>query len=145
MASRFRSVVWTLAIGALLAGCGQESGPWVAISGGGFVVNYSGGLYKPGAAQAYYGFSVKPLRRLPAGTVLEAQFEDPAGGPVFVDRKEVADQQTSYAFRSPYLKGIEVSHPYHAEIHVLEAGSHKLLASYGRSFTSKVDDAWLAK
>jgi hypothetical protein len=129
----------------MLAACGQESGPWVAFNGGGFVVNYSGGVYHAGSAGAYYGFNVKPLRGLPVGTVLEAQFEDPAGGPPFLDRKTVDGVRPSYSFRSPYVRGIAANHPYHVEIHVIAAGSNKLLASYGRTFSSTVDDAWLAK
>ena len=123
-----------------LAGCGQpETGPWLAFDGGGFVVNYSG---VPGA---YYGFNVKPLRRLPAGMVLEATMEDPAGGPAIVDRKTVGEPVLRYSFRTPYLHGIEAHHPYKVEVHVLETGTGKLLASYQNTFASTVDDAWLAK
>jgi len=121
-----------------LSGCGQESGPWLAFDGGGFVVNYSAGY-----AAAFYGFNVKPMRRLPAGTVLEAAFEDPAGPQPIVNRQVVGEPALRYSFRTPYLHGIVAKHPYRAEIRVLEAGSGKLLASYQAMFTSQVDDAWL--
>ena len=134
-----------LLISALLSACGQERGPWLAFNGGGFVVNYSSGVYRAGSAGAYYGFNVKPLRHLPPGTVLEAQFEDPSGGPAFTDRKDVTDPKPSYAFRSPYVRGIVANHPYAVELRVLEAGTRKLLATYARTYTSTVDDAWLAK
>jgi len=82
---------------------------------------------------------------LPLDAVLEAQFEDPSGGPAFIDSKTVTDSSTSYAFRSPYVKSIAANHPYHVEIHLYEAGTHKLLESRARTFTSTIDDAWLAK
>lgn len=133
-------------LGAALTACGgEESGPWLAFNGGGFVVNYSAGQYKSGAAGAYYGCNVKPLRHLPAGTVIEARFEDPAGGPPLVDSKVVDTQLVSYALRSPYVTGLVANHPYMVEVRVLEAGSHKLLGSYTHSYVSSVDDAWLAK
>jgi hypothetical protein len=140
-----RRLLGALLMSGLLAACGAESGPWLAFNGGGFVVNYSGGQYSAGRAGAYYGCNVKALRHLPAGTVIEARFEDPAGGPAFVDSKVVDAEQPAYAFRSPYVTGIVADHPYHVEVRVLEAGSHKLLGSYAHSFSSGIDDAWLAK
>ena len=130
-----------LAVPLALTGCGQqESGPWVTFDGGGFVVNYSGGY-----GAAFYGFNAKPLRRLPAGTVLEASFEDPAGGPPIIDKQQVTEPALRYSFRTPYLHGIVAHHPYKAEVHVLEAGTGKLLGSYQTNFVSQVDDAWLQK
>lgn len=134
----------TLAIGLLtclsLAACGPESGPWVAFDGGGFVVNYSAGL-----SAAFYGFNVKPLRRLPDGMVLEAEFEDPAGGKPIIVQEEVKGPSLRYSFRTPYLDGIEAKHPYRGEIHILEPVTHTRLASYSMTFTSQVDAAWLKK
>ena len=125
----------------MLGACSQqETGPWLAFDGGGFVVNYSGGY-----AAAFYGFNVKPLRRLPTGTVIEAVMEDPAGGPAIIDRKAVDGPALRYSFRTPYLHGIAANHPYIAEVRVLEAGTSKVLASYKAEFKSKVDDAWLQK
>ncbi len=140
MTGTFTRAIGVALTGLLLAACGQETGPWLAFDGGGFVVNYSGGF-----AAAYYGFNVKPQRRIPAGTILEAVFEAPAGAPPFIDRQEVKAPALRYSFRTPYIDGLEANHPYKAEIRVLESGTRKLLASYTTTFTSKYDDAWLKK
>jgi hypothetical protein len=66
----------------LLASCsGSESDdrPYLEFIGGGFIFNYR-------LAEADYGFVAKPVRRIPAGTILEAVFEDPNGGEPIVVR-----------------------------------------------------------
>ena len=124
----------------LFNGCGDDTGPYVELNGGGFVVNYSGGL-----SEAYYGFGAKPLRALPAGLVLEAEFENPAGGKPFIDSQIVTGPLLKYGFRSPYLKGIVANHPYKATLRVMKPGTREVIETYTQSFQSKFDDAWLAK
>ena len=125
-----------LALQLLLAGCGRETGPWVAFDGGGFVFNYR-------IAEASYGFNVKPLRRLPEGAVLEAEFEDPGGGkPIFV-REVVTGPALRYMFQTPPLTGIKAAKPYRAVIRVMAPGGDTILASYERKFVSDVDQSWL--
>lgn len=120
----------------MLVGCGNDTGPWLAFDGGSFVFNYR-------IAEASYGFNVRPLRKMPEGTVLEAQFEDPAGGPPLIVRQEVKGPALRYSFQTPALSGIKAGKPYHAAIRVLEAGTLKVLASYERIFKSDVDQSWL--
>ncbi len=55
----------------LLAACGEDANaPYLSFAGGGFIFNYRN-------AEAFYGFVAKPLRTLPEGGVIEAQFEVP--------------------------------------------------------------------
>ena len=140
MIARNILLVLTALVTLALAACDDQTGPYVELNGGGFVVNYSAGL-----SEAYYGFGVKPLRELPAGMVLEAEFEDPAGGPPFIDRQEVTGPLLKYGFRSPYLKGIIADHPYLATLRVLKPVTHEVIATLTKSYQSKFDDAWLAK
>ena len=123
-------------LGLLLAGCENNSGPWLAFDGGGFVFNYR-------TAQVFYGFNVRLLRTLANGTVLVAEFQDPAGGPDLVVRDMVRPNTDVYSFQSPALTGVEAHKPYKGTIKILEAGTNKLIASYERDFKSQVGQDWL--
>jgi hypothetical protein len=121
----------------VIAGCSpSDDTPWVTFAGGGFAFNYR-------LAEAYYGFNVRPLRPLPTGTVLEARFEDPAGGPELVVRETVREEKLTYGFRSPPLAGVRKNRPYKVEIRVLAADTGALLGSYGRTYSSEADQDWL--
>lgn len=135
MLERCRAAILVL-VALALAACGAEDGPWLAFDGGGFVFNYR-------TAEASYGFNVRPLRYLAPGTVLEAELENPAGGPPIVIDQEIRTPGLRYTFQSPPLTGIQAGKPYHASVSVLEAGSGKRLARYERAFTSQADQSWL--
>lgn len=122
-----------------LAGCGaSESGPWLDFAGGGFVVDYSMGA-------AYYGLVVKPLRHLPQGAVIEARFQDPAGGPDLVVAQSIDKQQLRYPFKSPSISGLRKGHAYKVEIRLLASQGGEVLGSYSRDFKSDVDQAAVAQ
>ena len=131
-----RTVLALLVIVALLAGCDDQDQPYVKFEGGGFMFNYR-------IAEAFYGFSLRPMRKLPAGPVLEAEFEDPSGGPAFHERQTVGEPKLRYLFRTPALKGIRANVPYRAKILVRQAGTGSLLATYERTFTSDADQSEL--
>lgn len=124
-----------LAAAAIMAACDDASKPYVEIEGGGFIFNYR-------IAEAFYGVSLRPMRRLEAGTVLEAEFENPAGGKPYVVRETVEGARLSYMLRTPALSGIEKDRPYRVEVRVL-AGDGRLLASYERTFKSDLDQSVL--
>lgn len=126
-----------LALTGAFAGCGESADqPWVAFEGGGFVFNYR-------IAEAYYGVNIRPMRRLPEGTVIEVHFEDPAGGPPIVSRFTVTKPELRYSVRTPGLTGIKAHRPYRVELRVLETGTGKLLGRYERSFASSADQSEL--
>ncbi len=61
-----------LAAALFLTACGEDpNAPYLNFAGGGFVFNYRN-------AEAFYGFVAKPVRTLPEGGSIEAQFEVPA-------------------------------------------------------------------
>jgi hypothetical protein len=129
------SLLMALAVGAIMAACDDASKPYVEIEGGGFIFNYR-------IAEAFYGVSLRPMRRLEVGTVLEAEFENPAGGKSYVVRETVDAARLSYMLRTPGLSGIEKDRPYRVEVRVL-AGDGRLLASYERTFKSDLDQSVL--
>ena len=144
---RVRPMIWSMqkvlnslaplaVVAVLLTGCGNETGPWLAFDGGGFVFNYR-------VAAVYYGFNVKPLRRFPEGMVLEAEFQDPAGGKPILVRQTVAGPKLRYSFQTDGLTNVRAHIPYKATIRVLEQGTGKVLESHDRTFTSSVDGTWL--
>ena len=120
----------------MLAGCDDDKGPYVAIEGGGFIFNYR-------IAEAFYGVSLRPERRLEAGTILEVRFDNPAGGDPIVLRETVKGSQLSYLFRTPALQGVRKDHPYRVVVRVLAAGDGKVLDTVERSYKSSVDQSIL--
>lgn len=125
-----------LLLGAL-AGCGDDPDrPYVEFLGGGFVFNYR-------LAEADYGFVIKPLRTFPPGTVLEALFEDPAGGPELPVRQTARSGMLQYTFRSPPVHGVVAGRPYRATLRLLDPETGAEFARYVHDYTSNVDQAVL--
>jgi hypothetical protein len=85
---------------------------------------------------------VKRLRRIPEGTIIEAQLENPAGGAPFVLREAAAWDRLEYVFRSPPVRGVRAERDYRVEVRLLEPGG-KVFASYARTFRSDVDQSVL--
>ena len=118
----------------LLTGCDEQKGPYLSFAGGGFVVNYRIG-------EMYYGFVAKPQRKLPEGSVIEARFEDPAGGPEIVVDTPARSGQLQYMFRTPPLKGVKKDKEYRVEMRLLDKPQGTVLASLSRSFHSSADQS----
>jgi hypothetical protein len=125
-----------LSFAFLLAGCGEDqNAPYLSFAGGGFVFNYRN-------AEAFYGFVAKPLRSLPEGSVIEAQFEVPGGAEPALDREKVVQGQVQYSFQSPNLTGIQPKRDYKAVMRLIDAQG-KEIARYERNFHTDVDQASL--
>ena len=116
---------------AALAACSEPSGPAMAIEGGGFIFNYR-------IAEVFYGVSVKPLRKFEPGTVLVAEFENPAGGAPFVVRETVAGPRLSYGLRTPGVEGVKAGRPYRVVVTVLSPGGTEF-GRLERTFKSDLD------
>ena len=118
-----------------LAACSdsaQEGEPYVEFAGGGFVFNYR-------LAEADYGFVARVRRRIPSGTVLEARFEDPAGGAPLVVTQTARWGRVEYVFRSPPVRGVEAGREYRVELRLLEPGTGRLLGAQARTFRAELD------
>jgi len=120
----------------LLIGCDGDKGPYLSFAGGGFVFNYR-------IAEVYYGFVLKPERKLPEGSVIEARFEDPAGGPDIVIAAPARSGQLQYMFRTPAVKGVRKDKDYRVEVRLLDKPQGTALASMSRSFRSTADQSEL--
>jgi len=119
-----------------LAACSNEDGPYVEIQGGGFIFNIR-------EAEAYYGLTLRPLRRLVDGTVIEVDFEDPAGGPDIAVKETVMGSRLNYTFRTPGLAGIRKNKDYRAVVLVKSPKAGEVLARYEKTFRSDVDQSVL--
>jgi hypothetical protein len=108
--------------------------PYLRILGGGFIFNYR-------VADAYYGFTALVQRPLPTGTLVEAAFDDPAGGaPLMVRQRMGGPEMTRFSMRSPPVRGVEAGKPYHVEIRILDREERRLLWSHGMDFASQIGD-----
>ena len=131
-----RAIVPLLAAVALLAGCKEDaSQPYLAYAGGGFVFNYR-------TADHYSGFVAKPVRPLPDGAIVEAEFEMPGDANKFVAREPAAFGRLQYMFRTPALRGIVKDKEYATVLRVVAADG-KELARYTHTFHTDVDQAAL--
>ena len=111
-----------------LAACGEEP-PAAEIVGGGFIFNYR-------LAEAHWGIVATVAGDVPAGAMLEAAFEDPAGGPAIVIRHPVEPSRSRYKLETPPLSGIRADHPYPVTLRVLAPGDGGVLAEARREFRS---------
>lgn len=117
----------------LITACEDDPNqPYLEVTGGGFIFNYRIG-------EAYYGFVAKPLRNIPDGTDIFAEFEDPSGGPKWLVKKEAKPNIIQYSFRTPGLKNVEKSKPYQVTITLIERETGRSLAKYHTSFSSSID------
>jgi hypothetical protein len=131
-----------LAVLAVLAGLSalreqdDPGQPYIEFTGGGFIFNYN-------VASAYYGFVARVKRRVPPGTLLEAEFEDPAGGPPLVVRGVAGAYAQQFRFESPPLEGVRADRDYRVELRLIDPGDGALIAAYSRTFRSDLDQDML--
>lgn len=108
--------------------------PLLHISGGGFVFNYR-------VAEVYYGFSATVQKPLHTGSVIEATFEDPAGGEPLTARLRVGADTRHYSLRSPPVRGVEAGRPYAVSITVMDRQEKEILWQHALSIRSQISDA----
>ena len=132
----FMSVVFCFLLLAL-SSCGdQGTGPYLKILGGGFEFNYRYSTMK-------YGFVVKQLRPLPAGSTLEASFDLPDSEKKFMQTLPAESGKMQYVFESEALHGVKKDVPYKVKLRLLEADTAKELEVVEHEFSSSEDQAAL--
>ena len=109
--------------------------PYLRIVGGGFIFNYR-------VADVFYGFTAVVQKPLPTGTIVEAAFEDPAGGEPHTVRQRIGGvEMGKFAMRSPPVRGVEAGKPYNVAIRVFDRDERHLLWQDDMQFTSQISDA----
>ena len=125
-----------LVFALFLVGCSEDpNAPYLSFAGGGFVFNYRN-------AEAFYGFVAKPLRTLPEGGKIEAQFEVPGSAEPAIVSEKVVKGQVQYNFKTPNLKGIQAKRDYKAVMRLIDAEG-KEVARYERNFQTDIDQSTL--
>lgn len=126
-----------MGIAALLAlsACSNENSPYVEVQGGGFMFNYR-------IAEATMGLVAVPLKEIPAGSVIEASFQNPAGGDPLLVTDNITPAKTKFSFTTPPLKGIEADKPYKVTLRLLDADGNEL-QKIEKDFRSKLDQSVL--
>lgn len=108
--------------------------PYLKIAGSGFMFNYR-------VADAYYGISAVVQKPVPTGSLIEARFEDPAGGPPIEVSERVTAQNTHYGLRTPPLRGIEKDKPYRVDVKLVQVTDGAILYDGSVSVKSQMSDA----
>jgi hypothetical protein len=114
-----RHAALSFALAGLAACSSEESGPFIAIDGGGFVFNYR-------IAEATEGIVVGARRTLPEGGRIEVTFEDPAGGAPIVVSDPVKPKLPRYDFTTPPLTGIVKDKDYLVTARLFDAGGKEV-------------------
>jgi hypothetical protein len=123
-----------LAATLLLAACSDDgAGPYIEVQGGGFIFNYR-------AAETTAGLVARPLKPVPADAVLEARFENPAGGEAIVLSQPTSAAQQKYDFTTPPLHGVIKDRPYRVAVRLLGADGAEL-QKIELTFRSNVDQS----
>lgn len=112
--------------------------PVIAVVGGGFIINYR-------IADHFYGFTAVVQKPLESGSIIEASFEDPGGGPPIVVRERVSPATDRYDFRTPPLSGIEAGKTYKVTVRVLDREETAELYATEMAYKSDVSTAGLPK
>ncbi|MEZ5812139.1 MAG: hypothetical protein R3D45_12075 [Rhizobiaceae bacterium] len=107
--------------------------PYLKVLGRGFLFNYR-------VADVTYGFTAIVIRPLPVGSVIEADFEDPQGGPPVTVRQRVGTDTVRYGFQSPPVRGVEAGKPYRVTLRVFDREEKERLWTDTFTVTSQISD-----
>ena len=117
-----------------LAACEDGARPAASFAGGGFVFNYRIG-------EAFYGVVISTRGKLPDGAVIQAQFENPEGGPAIVVKENFREGQRKYMLRTPALKGIKKDVPYKVVIEILDKSGDQVIKRLEKTVKSDIDQS----
>ncbi|MBN9671293.1 hypothetical protein [Roseibium aggregatum] len=103
---------------------------YAEITGGGFIYNYR-------IADIRSGITVGLQKPLPLGTRLVAEFENPAGGTISIE-KAVSHARRTYSFETPSLSGVEAQHSYAAVLRVIDPHTGREIERHEKVLKSTV-------
>ena len=120
----------------LLAACQRESGPDpLKLTGRMFVFNYR-------LAYATYLVTLEQTQPLPDGSVVKAEFENPAGGAALMLERQIFPGLPRVVLESPDVTCVKKGRPYKVEIAVMGPDGSRLQA-LEVEVTSDVDQSVL--
>lgn len=131
-------------VGATLAvvGCGvmppqNISSEYLETEGGGFTLNRE-------VREVKYMITLVARKPLPTGSILQAQFDNPAGGPPLNITYQVAADQTKLVLTSPPVTGLKDRRRYQVHITLYSDATRNLLIdSYTQDIQSFFNQAKL--
>jgi hypothetical protein len=129
-----RNPILVLGVMLILAACEDQGKPGASFAGGGFVFNYRIG-------EAFYGVVINTERKLPEGSIIQGQFEDPAGGAVIVVKDNYREGQRKYMLRTPALKGIKKTLPYTVVVEMLDTPGGHVIEHLEKTIKSDIDQS----
>ncbi|MEE4011638.1 hypothetical protein V1T76_06245 [Roseibium sp. FZY0029] len=107
-----------------------ENVSFAEITGGGFIYNYR-------IADIRAGITVGLVKPLPLGTRLVAEFENPQGGKIEIE-KAVSHARRNYSFETPSLRDVEADRTYTAVLHVFDAKTGQEIEHHEKGLKSGV-------
>ena len=107
--------------------------PYLAVVGGGFIYNYREG-------EEFYDIVTQVQKPLAEGSIIEVEFENPAGGAPFIVSERVSARTNRYAIHSPQIHGVVGGKPYKVVIRVYDREKTQMIWSTTRDFKSDLDD-----
>ena len=140
LAGLTRIVVGALGLLAVLVAIGLAvrepvaDKPYLKIAGAGFIFNYR-------VAEVFYGFTAevqKPVRNM---SLLEAEFEDPGGGPPIRVSERLNPRTKRYSLRTPPIRGVKKDRPYRVAVRLIQNGDNAVLFEDEFTVTSQMADA----
>lgn len=127
-----RNLLCAVALLVTVPVAAEEVAKLVQIQGGGFIFNYRLG-------EAFYGVVLKPQRALPEGTLIEASFENPAGGDPYLVKAIFSGSPQPIALQTPPVKGVKAGHDYAIVIRLKEPGTEIVIGELNKSMHADVD------
>ncbi|PHP65470.1 hypothetical protein CSC94_19135 [Zhengella mangrovi] len=150
MAASVRHEISLQAAGlAALAGCAllfglarlvddtPHSADPVTIAGGGFVANYR-------VSEIFAGFTAFVVKPVASGSILEATFEDPAGGPPITVSERFRVKSPRIVLRTPALHDVVRDRPYAVDVRLLSYDRSEEFWHTSMTFRSQVGSDMIA-
>lgn len=125
------------AVGRAQTAASAAGEPLLVAQGGGFVFNYR-------EARAHYGLAVKPQRAMPKDAVVEARFDNPAGGPPIVAVRRFDGTPRPIILETPSLTGIRKGVDYQVVVEV-KTPAGVVIGSFTKAYQSDLDQSVLPK
>ncbi len=134
-----RKFLVTILLVFVVASCGlvppkPVQSEFFVTQGGGFMINTKD-------RQIRYGIVLASAKPIPAGSFIEVQFENPAGGDPFTTTHTVTSGESQFVFKSPPVSGLKRYTNYIIEVHLYDDDTkQKLLGTHQQGIQNIIDE-----